>query len=364
MPDVNSVIKTKGKKKKKKQNIFAAIFQGLIPWKGDTRGEIIRKIIFLASLVLLAVTGYIIIDKYVFAPARETERYKEEILTLYNQTPTDAQVEQLPEKSVNTKYAPLYAANNDFVGWIEIVNTSVNYPVVQGKDNDEYLHMGYNKEYSYSGTLFADYENVFSPTEPMSANTIIYGHNMRQDSFFTEVARYYSSYYGLDYFKERATINFNTLYDNASYKIFSVMLLNTTDDYGEVFRYQSHINFSNKKAFNDFVSECLDRSKFYTGVDVKYGDELLTLSTCEFESGLSDMRVVVVARKVRDGESAEFTEEEKNAFYENPAPKLCEFMAQWYPPFEKRYWDPAWLDGTENDGSFADISEIRQLQGQ
>lgn len=359
MPDVNSVIKTK-RKKKKKQNIFAAIFQGLIPWKGDSVGEIVRKIVFLVSLVLLAVTGFVILDTYVFAPARDTTKYNEEILTLYNQAPTKEQVEQLPEKSINTKYAPLYAANNDFVGWIEIVNTSVNYPVVQGKDNEEYLHMGYNKEYSYSGTLFADYENVFSPTEPMSANTIIYGHNMLVDSFFTEVARYYSPDYGLDYFKERAVINFNTLYENASYKIFSVMLLNTTDNYGEVFPYQTKINFSNREQFNDFVAECFDRSKYYTGVDVKYGDELLTLSTCEFKSGLSDMRVVVLARKVRDGESAEFTEEEKNAFFENPAPKLCDTMAEWYPPFEKRYWDPAWLEGYKKDDSFADINDINE----
>ncbi|MCH5325226.1 MAG: class B sortase [Eubacterium sp.] len=357
MPDVNSVIKTNRKKKKKKQNIFAAIFQGLIPWKGDTAGEIIRKIVFLASLVLLTVTGYIILDTYVFAPARESAKYREEILTLYNQEPTAAELEQLPEKTINTEYAPLYAANNDFVGYLNILNTSVNYPVVQGVDNDEYLHRDFYYDYSDSGTVFADYENVFSPTEPMSANTIIYGHNMRIDSFFTEVARYYSYRYDLDYFKDRAVIEFNTLYDNAKYKIFSVMLVNTTDDYGEVFPYQTKINFRSRDEFNSFVAECFDRSKYYTGVDVKYGDELLTLSTCEFESGLSDMRVVVVARKVRDGESADFTEEEKEAFYENPVPKLNELMQDWYGEFEYRYWDPAWLEGYVPDDSFVDINE-------
>ncbi len=353
MPDVNSVIKTKRKKKKKKQNIFAAIFQGLIPWKGDSKGEVIRKIVFLLSIILLAVTAYIIIDTYLLAPERDAEVYQQQIIQLYNQTPTDEQIQQLPEKSINVEYAPLYAANPDFVGWLSIKNMNINYPVVQGEDNDEYLHLGFDKQYSYSGTLFADYENVFSPTEPMSANTIIYGHNMRVDSFFTEVERYY--YRDLDYLRERATIDFNTLYENGTYKIFSVMLLNTTEDYGDVFKYQTNINFANREEFNNFVAECLDRSKFFTGVDVKYGDELLTLSTCEFQSMLSDMRVVVVARKVRDGEDAEFTPAELEAFKENPEVKLCETLADWTygKQYDTRYWDPAWIEGFTPDDSFA-----------
>lgn len=65
-----------------------------------------------------------------------------------------------------------------------------------------------------------------------------------------------------------------------------------------MFNYPAILNFANRDEFNYFTSECLDRSEFFTGVDMKYGDKFLTLSTCEFEVGLYDMRIVVVARKV------------------------------------------------------------------
>lgn len=361
MPDYKSVMVSskKKKKKKKKQNIFAAFFQGLIPWKGDSTGEIIRKLVFLVSIIALCVTAVIIIDTYLFKPKREQESYRSNILQLTNREPTAEEIEKLPEKTINTEYAPWYSINQDFVGWITIMNTNINYPVVQGEDNERYLYEDFYGEYSHNGTIFADHENTFSPTEPMSGNTILYGHNLRTDNFFTEVTEYRRVDLdgSLEFLKKHPVIEFNSLYEKAKYKIFSVMLLNTKKEYGKVFNYPAIIDFKNKAEFDYYASECLDRSEFFTGVDMKYGDEFLTLSTCEFEVGLIDMRIVVVARKVRDGESSSFTDEQIEAFTRNPDPKHCDTMRDLYfygEPWSGRYWKPEWIEGFKKDGSFID----------
>lgn len=361
MPDYKSVMISSGnkKKKKKKQNIFVALISGLIPWKGDSKGEVIRKIIFLASIVLLCVTFIIIVDTYIFAPQRVKEEYKSNLLQLTYRDPTQQEIDALPEKTVNTEYAPMYGINKDFVGWLTIMNTNINYPVVQGKDNDEYLHKDFYGDDNFNGTVFADYENCFSATENMSGNTILYGHNLRTDNFFTEVTEYrrLNLEGSLEFLKQHPVIEFNTLYENAKYKIFAVMLLNTREEYGEVFGYQSIIDFNNRAEFEYFTSECLDRSEFFTGLDLRYGDEFLTLSTCEFEIGLSDMRIVVVSRKVREDENDFYTEEELERFCLNPEPKYCDSVRWVYGlgEWKGRYWDPAWIKDFKKDDTFLEM---------
>ena len=95
MPDYKSVIvssnKNRKKKKKKKENAFVAIFKGLIPWKGDSIGEIIRKIVFLVSIIALCVAVLIIIDTYLFKPKRESAEYRSSILQLGEHEPTAAE---------------------------------------------------------------------------------------------------------------------------------------------------------------------------------------------------------------------------------------------------------------------------------
>lgn len=363
MPDYKSVIVStadkKKKKKKKKENPVVAIVRGLIPWKGDSIGEMIRKIVFLVSIVALCAAVLIIIDTYLFKPKREGAEYRSSILQLGNHEPTAKEIAELPEKAINTEYAPFYAMNNDFIGWLIIKNTNVNYPVVQGTDNTHYLETDFYGKYSKNGTIFADYENEFKNTGETSANTILYGHNLRTENFFAEITEYrrVDLDKSLEFLKEHPVIEFNTLYEKSKYKIFSVMLLNTREEYGEVFNYPAILNFSNRDEFNYFTSECLDRSEFFTGVDMKYGDKFLTLSTCEFEVGLYDMRIVVVARKVRDGESDSFSEEEIANFKRNPDPKLCKTMRELYyygTEWSGRYWDPAWIEGFKKDSLFKD----------
>lgn len=299
------------KKKKKKQSLFKSIVTGLIPWKGDSATEVFRKLIFLSSLCLLCVAVVIIAgnilqysrleDNMAVNPDGENTATEAYIVELKNRTPTQQQIDDLPEGSINEEYASLYAANNDFIGWVSIAGTNIDYPVMQAEDNEYYLHRDFDQNYAFEGTIFTDYEGRFG-TDEMPNNTILYGHNMLYKFQFAALSNYRNN---IDFLRMSPVIDFNTLYQNNKYKIFAVFIVNTQEEHGEIFEYTKNVYFDNSSEFYSYILECMDRSLYETGVDIEYGDELLTLSTCDASTGLQDMRLVIVARKVRDNESPE-----------------------------------------------------------
>lgn len=296
----------KKKKKRKKESFFHSVVHGLIPCKGDSTPEVIRKVIFLAALVIL-VAALVYLAQYML-------RYKQlddetggtntatnaHLVELKNQQPTTQQIDQLPTGTVNQKYAALYAENNDFIGWLNIPGTNIDYPVMYTEEKDYYLHRNFNKEDEFSGTLFVDHRAKITP-DSMPGNATIYGHNMLYKYQFSALNNYK---YDIEFLKHSPVINFDTLYQNNKYKIISVFIVNWQSEHGKVFNYNGTVNFKNQSEFFNYVLECEDRSLYETGVDVQYGDEFLTLSTCD-KSTAMDLRLVIVARKVRQNESPE-----------------------------------------------------------
>lgn len=220
----------KKKKKRKKQSIWNSIVSGLIPCKGDSTNEIVRKIVFLAALIVLVVAVVLIAAHYLQYGAlnshtnvgngSEFEATDAYIVDLKNKTPTQEQIQQLPQGTINSEYASLYAENNDFIGWLNVPGTNINYPVMQTENNDDYLHTNFQKEYAFEGTLFADYRGKIGPDE-MPHNTVIYGHNMLYKFQFSALMNYKRD---IDFMKLAPVVDFNTLYHNNKYKIISVFL--------------------------------------------------------------------------------------------------------------------------------------------
>lgn len=294
-------------RKKKKQSLGQSIVTGLFPCKGDSSGEIVRKLVFLLALIVLVAAVIMIALHFLRYAKLDREAAVTEdgritttdgyVYELKNQTPTTGQIQNLPQGTINEKYASLYSENKDFIGWLDVPGTNIDEPVVQTDNNDDYLHKNFRGEEEFAGTLFADYEGQITP-DSMPHNTVIYGHNMRLKYKFAALHSYKEN---IEFLKVSPLINFNTLYQNNMYKIFSVFVTNISTDHGEVFDYNNRIYFDNKAEFYDFVLECEDRSIYETGVDIEYGDEFLTLSTCDKDTGM-DLRLVIVARKLRDNE--------------------------------------------------------------
>ncbi len=295
------------KKPSKKQGFFTRLRVSLLPQKGDGGAEVLRKIIFLAALFVLIGAVALLITQFMRNYGGRADYVDSNggvtatpahLVELKNRVPTKQEVSQLPVGTVNEEFAALYAKNSDFVGWLTVPGTNIDYPVMQTDDNDYYLHRNFDRQEIFEGALFADYRGKIT-ADGMPQNAVIYGHNMLMRYQFSALQNYKNN---IEYLKMSPVIEFNTLYGDAKYKIISVFLVNWLPKDGEVFRYNSTNYFKNRSEFFNFVLECKDRSLYDTGVDIEYGDEFLTLSTCD-KSTYMDLRLVVVARKVRENEN-------------------------------------------------------------
>ena len=183
------------------------------------------------------------------------------------------------------KYGALYEQNNDFVGWIQIDGTNINYPVMQTPDNpDYYLKHSFEKTWSDYGVPYLDEACVIG----QSNNLVIYGHHMSNGSMFCDLELYSDPAFCMDH----PVIRFDTLTSFGEYEVIAVFRYNTNQ---ETFRYDREVNMDEGR-FSWFIEQVHARELFSTGKDASFGDQLLTLSTCEYT--YKNGRLVVVARKV------------------------------------------------------------------
>ena len=190
------------------------------------------------------------------------------------------------------EYQTLYAENTDFIGWISIEGTSIDYPVMQTaeEDGEFYLDHSFYKSNDKNGTLFLDVRNDFVNRD---SNLIIYGHNMKSGVMFGGLKRYLED----DYLKSHRTIEFNTIYEKDTYEVIGAGLSEVSFEDEYTFRYYNFLNAYSKdewEAFKANMKQLLssDLSLF----DVDQGDELLTLSTCS--SYREQGRMFIIAKKV------------------------------------------------------------------
>lgn len=191
------------------------------------------------------------------------------------------------EQIAMEKYEEVYEQNNDFVGWIMIEGTNINYPVMQNVDNPNfYLNHGMKKQYSNYGVPYVQ-ENCMPG---ISDNVIIYGHHMKNGSMFTDLCKYEEE----DFYQEHPVIRFDTLSSMDEYEIIAAF--KTTVHSEDGFQYYLFVDAEDEDAFDTYVSQCKALALYDTGVDAEYGDKLLTLSTCEYSR--KNSRMVIVARRI------------------------------------------------------------------
>ena len=318
-----------------------AFLKSLFPQKSDCTKEKIRKFVVLTALVLFLFSGtFLLVNEILVRKDQsanrqfqksyirsgndpETQRALADILpSLAEQSP---EIEEFYTENPRAlvDFAPLLAINPDTVGWIRVGETGIDYPVFQGSDNSYYLKHNGNREYSRSGSVFMDHRIQLQPEKSPDV-TILYAHNMESSGDYFEKLTNYSPWEtGLDYYRETPVISFDTLYEQAEWKIFGVVYCNVDEAYGQVFHYPDKLQFCNISDFYQYTSEVLDRSLIQTEVDLQYGDSFLVLSTCYFPIQRQvNGRIVIYARKVRPGESPE-VDTAKAAV--NPDPLLFQY---------------------------------------
>lgn len=198
-----------------------------------------------------------------------------------------------PTLRVSSVFYELQRQNPDIVGWIKIDGV-LEEAVVQ-RDNDYYLTHNALRQKSLTGALFLD-ERCDLKTVP--TQTLIHGHNMKEGAMFGSLKKYKVK--DASFYREHPFIEFNTLYENSTYVIFSVAEVDLRWNKPNYLPFWVDSRFDSVKEFEDYVKKARDLSQYRCNVDVAPGDRLLTLSTC---TGSDDnQRLVVMARRLREGE--------------------------------------------------------------
>lgn len=274
----------------KKPNAFIRFLKSILPWKNDPAKEIIRKIILLIALITFISTGIYLINY--FNQGNINGDLVSDARVIYT-----AGGDTLNKDGMLIKFEELYKKNNDICGWLAIDGTKIDYPVYQTDDNEFYVTHDMSKSPSRYGAIFAD-TNATITKDARSKNIVLYGHNMLDGSMFGGILDYTK----LSFYKENPLIQFDSLYDSNTYKVFAVIVTNVNkeDDNGYVFNYMQN-RFSSESNFLNWIENIKVRSVINTGVEVIGSDEIIALSTCSYQ--FDDARTVVFARKVRQGES-------------------------------------------------------------
>ena len=190
------------------------------------------------------------------------------------------------------EYREIYDLNNDFVGWITIPGMNVDYPIVQTEDSEYYLEHDFFGEKNYNGQIILD--TKCDPYTP-SYNLVISGHNMRSGKMFGNLVNYASK----SFWEKHKIVYFDSLVEQKEYVIFAAFYSADYDVDEEGFRYNADIQYAVDA--KQWLRDIHDNQIYDTEIDVKFGDEFLTLTTCN-KSRRQDGRFVIVCRRIREGE--------------------------------------------------------------
>ncbi|MBR3988538.1 MAG: class B sortase [Clostridia bacterium] len=293
------------KPKKVKRNYFMSF----IPCKGDSIGDVIRKLIVLIAIAGFIAGAVILLNFYVFMPMGN-QTVIDEIQQVFYATQdevvyaTNDEGEVVEVKTTVKNWKGLKKINKEIVAWVKIDGTKIDYPVLQHKgdnaDSQFYLYRNYKQDYSDFGSIFVDYRCEEEGID--SKNFILHGHNMgSDDSMFGQLINYArtsgSTKGNVDFYKKAPIVTIDTPDGTEEYVIFSLMKIDVSNDLENVFDYLK-TDFDSTARFMNFVYNIKIRSYLDVDVPINENDQLLTLSTCSYET--DNMRTIAVARKLRD----------------------------------------------------------------
>lgn len=179
------------------------------------------------------------------------------------------------------KSIELSKINPDYVAWIKVENTNIDYPVVQSEDNEYYLTHDFNKNYLASGSIFMDYRNDFENDKSI----LIYGHHMRNKTMFGEVLNFKKE----EFFKENNLITIEYKGKTYTYEVFSTFVADLSKD-------NLKISFDDDEDYQDYIDYLKDRSLFDSDIEVSSNDRIITLYTCSYE--FEDARTLAHAKLI------------------------------------------------------------------
>ncbi|MCD7736238.1 MAG: class B sortase [Lachnospiraceae bacterium] len=281
------------KKKKKKSHI----------------GDVISIFVMIVAFCVFVFAGYMLYgyykeykkadDEYANLATYTTDEDETEDLDVLEEAVENDEVQTISGREVKTvevdeeevtlpvmvnpiDFESLKSVNSDLVAWLKIRALDLSYPVVQGEDNDYYLHRSFEQEELFAGCLFVNYANSSDFTDQ---NTIIYGHNMKNGSMFGSLKKFREE----DVYEKSKYFWIFTEDIIYQYRIISARVV---EKVGQTYQ----IDFTEEE-FEEFLDTAMENSEVdNSNVSVTTEDKIVTLSTC---TGDSSTRFVVQGKLVQ-----------------------------------------------------------------
>lgn len=225
--------------------------------------NIVSNIILVIAIVVFAVSAYKLYGIFSEYNKGDKEYQKIQDLVINTEKKDDTK-----EEAFSVDFEKLLEMNSDVVGWIRFDEPSeINYPVVQGRDNEEYLKRTFEANTNKLGTLFVDVNN---PGDFSGRNTFIYGHNMKNGSMFAQLLKYKND----SFYKEHPYFYIYTPDGKVrTYEIFSAGVVKDTSD--------SYImDYADDAAFQTYIDYIKQQSAYPTSAEVTTASKIVSLSTC------------------------------------------------------------------------------------
>ena len=225
--------------------------------------NIVSNIILVIAIVVFAVSAYKLYGIFSEYNKGDKEYQKIQDLVINTEKKDDTK-----EEAFSVDFEKLLEMNSDVVGWIRFDEPSeINYPVVQGRDNEEYLKRTFEANTNKLGTLFVDVNN---PGDFSGRNTFIYGHNMKNGSMFAQLLKYKDD----SFYKEHPYFYIYTPDGKVrTYEIFSAGVVKDTSD--------SYImDYAGDAAFQTYIDYIKQQSAYPTSAEVTTASKIVSLSTC------------------------------------------------------------------------------------
>ena len=247
------------------------------------KSNIIFNIITIICIIAIVFSSYNIVRWII-----DNKNNNALLADIYNQTNITQEQITIDGENINKlhyDFTNILYINKNTVGWINVQNTNIDYPVVKYTDNDYYLNHSFDNTENSAGWIFADYQNKCDGSD---YNTVIYGHNRKDKSMFGSLKNVLNS----DWYsnEENLYINYSTLNETHVYKIFSTFVCNDED----VSSYLQ-LGFSSKEEFNSYIQKLKNMSSHDFCTNLDDTEQIITLYTCY---GLNNQRLLVCAKLV------------------------------------------------------------------
>ena len=255
--------------------------------KKKKKSDVILTIALVVAIAVFCYAAYNLYHIYTEYRKGTNEYNSIEEMAVTERDPDSTEVagpDAQPKPPIDVDFEKLKSINDDVIGWIYVdALPDISYPIVQGKDNQTYLHQTYEKNYNFAGTIFVDYENKGDFSD---CNTIVYGHNMKNGSMFAQLKKFTQDE---ETYKKSKYFWIFTPEKNYRYEIISAYTTGVNSDTYTLFKGPG-------EEFEKYLEKIRGYSEIQTdaeGMNIK--DKIITLSTC---TGNEATRYVVQGKRV------------------------------------------------------------------